>query len=154
MVDFGQIAQGYIVQTAPAPASSTPMDAGLQQLIAGGEIVGSGMALAYLNARSPADGKTYHESFGYPTDALVAVVGSLLGFVMILSGAKSAGGHVLRAGLGAAAETGIRMGFEKGVNDRKGAAQLTGGNVRQLRPFQSETAMQKSSFSSPFEAVR
>lgn len=153
-MDIGQIAQGYIVQTAPASVSSTPMDAGLQQLIAGGEIVLSGVGLAYLNARSPSEGKTYHESFGYPTDGLVGIGGTLLGFIMILSGAKSAGGHVLRAGLGALAETGIRMGFEKGVNDRKASPQFAAGdNVRHLRPFQSE-ALQKTSSPSPFERVR
>lgn len=153
-MDFGQLAQGYIVQTSPVVAQPTPMDAGLSQLVAGAEIVGSGMVLAYLNARSPAEGKTYHESFGYPTDGLFGVGGTILGFIMILSGAKSVGGHILRTGLGALAETGIRMGFEKGVSDRGAPKQLAGAdNVRQLRsPFKTDLA--KSPSQSPFEQVR
>lgn len=154
-MDFGQLAQGYILQTAPQPAASTPMDAGLQQMIAGGEIVLTGVGLAYLNARSPSEGKTYHESFGYPTDGLAGVLGTLLGFVMIMSGARQGGGHVLRFGLGALAEAGIRMGFEKGVNDRQGK-QFTAGEsdkVRHLNAFRSES-LAKNTSPSPFEKVR
>ncbi len=161
MADFGTLAQGYITQVTPVTATATPADSFMQNVIAGGEILGAGGAMAYLNARSPAEGKTYHESFGYPTDALGAGLGLVIGFIMLMSGSKSAGGHVLRVGLGCLAETGIRMAFEKGVEDRQGSQgtkQMTGAATKpQLRavPHQATSmVVEKTASESPFQQVR
>lgn len=119
-MDFGQMAQAYIAQTTPAavaPAGGSIGDSAIETLVGGMEIAGAGAACAYLNARSPAEGKTYHELFGYPTDVVLGLGGLGIGLVLALFGSR-AYGHFLRVGFGCLLEAGVRVGFEKGVQDR------------------------------------
>jgi hypothetical protein len=117
-MDFGQMAQAYLVQTQPAaPAGPSAGDAVIDLVVGGAEIVGTAGILGYLNATSPAEDKTYHELFGYPTDALVGCGGVALGLLLALFGSQSYA-HVLRVGIGALAETGVRIALEKGVEHR------------------------------------
>ena len=155
-MDFGQIAQSYLTaQNQAAVQPTTLADGALGSIGSGLEVVGAGVLCAYLNARSPAEGKSYHEMFGYPTDFAAGVGLGALGLVMMLSGSRS-GGHLLRLGVGCLAEGGIRVAFEKGVSDRNKEKQLTGAQVRQIRavPPQTSQAMQKTASDSPFQGVR
>lgn len=157
-MDFSTVAQQYLAQSAaPAAQPSNLADGAMGSLLAGAEVVGPGILAAYLNARSPSEGKTYHESFGYPTDVLAGVGFGLVGFIMMMSGSKS-GSHVLRVGVGCLAEAGIRMAFEKGVSDRSDeqTKQIVAGTVKgKLRAVpQNAQALTKDEVRSPFEAVR
>ena len=114
------MAQGFLVQTAPAaaaPAATSVGDSAIETIVGGVEVGGAGVAMAYLNARSPAEGKTYHELFGYTTDVVLGLGGLGLGLVLALFGSR-AYGHFMRVGFGCLIEAGIRVGFEKGVQDR------------------------------------
>jgi len=64
----------------------------------------------------PAEGKSYHESFGYPTDGVVAIG-------CIVAGLLFRSPHVLRIGIGVGIETGVRYGLQKGLEDRRADAQ-------------------------------
>jgi hypothetical protein len=110
-MDFSQMASQALASATPVHQSS-PIDAIGDKFMAGAEIGGTGLALAYLNARSPGEGKNYHESFGYPTDAIVAGVFIALGLLFNSP-------HCLRIGLGAGVEVGARYGFSAGIADRK-----------------------------------
>lgn len=147
------MAAGYLSQSAPAPTSSLA-DGALGSILSAVEIVGPGALMAYLNARNPAEGKTYHESFGYPTDVALGGALGLVGFIMLMSGSKS-GSHVLRLGLGCLAEAGIRMGFEKGVADRNESKALPGKQKLQLvEGRNTSTEIQKSTSQDVFQKVR
>lgn len=119
MLDIAQLAQGYVNPQASAPPA--PIDAAFDKALAGVEMVGAGVLAAYLNARSPAEGKSYHESFGYPTDGVAAIGCILAGFLF-----RSP--HLLRIGIGVGIETGVRYGLQKGLEDRRAdqAKQLRG----------------------------
>ncbi len=110
MLDIGQLAQGYVAQSAPT--GPAPIDAAFDKALAGIEMVGAGVLAAYLNARSPSEGKSYHESFGYPTDGLAAIG-------CIIAGLLFRSPHVLRIGIGVGIETGVRYGLQKGLQDRR-----------------------------------
>jgi hypothetical protein len=115
-MDFGQMATAYLVQTTPA-ASVTAGESAVGVALGAVEIGGTGIALAYLNARNPADGKAHHEIFGVPTDLAVGGGALGIGILLALFGSKY-GMHFVRVGIGALVESGIRMAFEKGVADR------------------------------------
>ena len=116
-LDFGALAQSYLAAN-PAPlAAPSAGDSAINTVVGALEIGGAGMLMAYLNGRSPAEDKTHHEMFGYPTDVVLGFGGVALGTILALFGSK-AYGHVLRVGMGCLIEAGIRMGLEKGVVDR------------------------------------
>jgi len=121
------MATAYLVQTAPSAAVPSAGDSAMSVALGAVEIGGTGIALAYLNARNPADGKAHHEIFGIPTD--VAIGGGALGIGILLAlfGSKY-GMHFVRIGIGAFVESGIRMAFEKGVSDRDAE------NLKRLQP--------------------
>ena len=134
-MDFGSLAQSYMASTTPPMASAPkPGDSIIETLVGAGEIGGMAVAMGYLNARSPAEDKSYHELFGYPTDVVLGVGGLSLGLIMALFGSKQFG-HVVRLGIGCLIEAGVRMGLEKGVNDREGAKikELQAGKKAELR---------------------
>jgi hypothetical protein len=117
-LDFGALAQSYLAAN-PGPSSAPSAgDSTINTIVGAVEIGGAGVLMAYLNGRSPAEDKTHHEIFGYPTDAVLGFGGVALGAILALFGSK-AYGHVLRIGLGCLIEAGIRMGLEKGVVDRE-----------------------------------
>ena len=151
MQDFSQLASQALILSAPK-APATPLDAignaiG-DKLFAGIELGGTGIALAYLNSRSPSEGKSYHESFGYPTDAMVAFGGIILGLLMGSS-------HALRIGIGALVETGARYGMQQGKVDRqKAMALLTGKTeMKVISGGKTESALAKPS-EQAFEKAR
>jgi hypothetical protein len=117
-LDFSALTQSYLAanpaQVAAAPSAG---DSAINTVVGAIEIGGAGMLMAYLNGRSPAEDKTHHELFGYPTDVVLGFGGVGLGAILALFGSK-AYGHILRIGLGCLIEAGIRMGLEKGVVDR------------------------------------
>ncbi len=149
------MAQGYLTQTAPQMAPPSAGDQAIGMVVGALELGGTGAALAYLNARNPSEGKTYHEMFGYPTDVVVGVAGVSLGILLALFGSK-AYTHVLMAGLGALSEAGIRMSFEKGVEDRdeekKTLKQRKDLRLVPGQPAQKQS-MQKSSSQEVFQPV-
>lgn len=113
-MDFSQLANQALTTTATPATSASPIDAIGDKLMAGIEIGGTGLALAYLNSRSPGEDKSYHESFGKPTDVLVAIGGVLMGLLFNSP-------HALRIGLGAFVEVGARYGLQAGAIDRRKA---------------------------------
>jgi len=118
-LDFGALAQGYLSANPLAPAAAPSAgDSAINTAVGAIEIGGAGILMAYLNGRSPAEDKTHHEMFGYPTDVVLGFGGVGLGMILALFGSK-AYAHVLRVGLGCLIEAGIRMGLEKGVVDRE-----------------------------------
>ncbi len=145
MLDIAQLAQAYANPTEPAKA---PIDAAFDKALAGVEMVGAGVLAAYLNARSPSEGKSYHESFGYPTDGMVAVG-------CVLAGLLFRSPHVLRIGIGVGIETGVRYGLQKGLQDRRAeeAKQLQGkAKMEVLQGGKPSTAITKPA-SEAFEKV-
>lgn len=145
-VDFTQLANQALATTAPQQAS-TPIDALGDKIMAGVEIGGTGLLLGYLNARSPGEGKTYHESFGYPTDAIVALGGLLLGFMFGSS-------HALRIGLGAAIETGVRYGFKQGVTDRQKSLVAGKQPLKAIEGGKSSVSIVEKASSEVFEKAK
>jgi hypothetical protein len=139
-MDFGALAQGYLTSTAPVTATPKTGDSMIETIVGAAEIGGSAMILGYLNARSPAEDKTYHELFGYPTDVVLGLGGVSIGLLMALFGSKSFG-HVVRLGIGCLIEAGVRMGLEKGVADRETAKEkmALSGKKAELRLVQGQT---------------
>lgn len=162
-LDFGAMTQSYLA--ANPVAQSAPLSSGdsaINMVVGAAEIGGAACLMGYLNARSPAEDKSYHEMFGYPTDVVMGggLVG--LGIVLALFGSK-AYAHVLRVGFGCLLEAGVRVGLEKGVADRqsakttqvvsgkkaelrlvdqKGVTQVAAGTRMQVAPVQSEGVFQ------------
>jgi hypothetical protein len=133
-MDFSALAQGYIQSTSAVAAPPKTGDSMIETIVGAAEIGGMAMLMGYLNARSPAEDKTHHEMFGYPTDVVVGFGGIGLGLIMALFGSQSFG-HVVRLGIGSLIEAGVRMGLEKGVADREADKEKTAaaGNKAALR---------------------
>src|SRR5271170_938175 len=108
-LDFGAMTTSYLA--ANPVAAAQPLSSGdtaINMVVGAAEIGGAAALMGYLNARSPAEDKSYHEMFGYPTDLVLG--GGLVGLGVILSlfGSK-AYAHVLRIGFGCLLEAGVRV---------------------------------------------
>ena len=132
-LDFGALTQSYLSANPLAPSAPSAGDSAINTVVGAFEIGGAGVLMAYLNGRSPAEDKTHHELFGYPTDVVLGFGGVAFGTILALFGSK-AYGHLLRLGLGCLIEAGIRMGLEKGVVDRDTEKTST-------RPFRASVTM-------------